>query len=72
MNSIMNNVFMTLESTGEWDNVSGNRSRAFTASHKTVSKLKEKVAGIEQFDQQPIKVFTKEAGWLRKEPEFQT
>ena len=33
-------------------------------SHKTVSKLKGKVAGIEQFDQQPIKVFTKGAGWL--------
>ena len=39
-------------------------------SHRTVSKLKEKVAGVEQFGQQPIKVFTKEAGWLRKEPEF--
>ena len=39
-------------------------------SHRTVTKLKRKVAGIEQFDQQPIKVFTKEAGWLRKEPDF--
>ena len=40
-------------------------------SHKTVLKLEEKVAGIDQFDNQPIKVFTKEAGWLRKEPKFQ-
>ena len=39
-------------------------------SHKTVLKLKEKVAGVDQFDNQPIKVFTKEAGWLRKEPKF--
>ena len=39
-------------------------------SHKTVSRLKEKVAGVEQFDNQPIKIFTKEAGWLRKEPDF--
>ena len=39
-------------------------------SHKTVTALKKKTAGVEQFDKFPTKVFTKEAGWLRKEPEF--
>ena len=39
-------------------------------SNETVSKLKKKVSGIEQFEKQPIKIFTKEAGWLRKEPDF--
>ena len=39
-------------------------------SNKTVSKLKKKVSGIGHFEKQPIKIFTKEAGWLRKEPDF--
>ena len=33
-------------------------------SNKTVSKLKKKVSGIGHFEKQPIKIFTKEAGWL--------
>ena len=40
-------------------------------SHRTVAKLKKKVSGVDQFDLQPIKIFTKEAGWPRKEPDFQ-
>ena len=39
-------------------------------SHRTVAKLKKKVSGVDQFDLQPIKIFTKEAGWLRKEPDY--
>ena len=39
-------------------------------SHETVTKFKKKVSGIEQFEKQPVKIFTKEAGWLRKEPDF--
>ena len=39
-------------------------------SHETVAKLKKKTAGVEQFGKWPIEVFTKEAGWLRKEREF--
>ena len=37
---------------------------------KTVTKFKKKVSGVEQFEKQQVKIFTKEAGWLRKEPDF--
>ena len=39
-------------------------------SHETVAAaMKKKTRGVKAFNKHNIKVFTKDAGWLRKEPE---